>query len=94
MGPIWIAWDNNYNFADVEVVVEPVPAFNSGLRIGHAMSFSEHPQKSLSVWAGVFYQIIQNDTEGSIPLEDIFPGLGSGFVIEQLRDWSETLPPG
>lgn len=24
VGPLWIAWDNNYNFVDVDVVVEPI----------------------------------------------------------------------
>ena len=93
IGPVWIAWDNNYNWADVEVVVEPVPAFNSSLRVGHSIMDATHPQRALSVWAGVFYQTIQNDTEGSIPLTDIFPNAGSGSTIGQLRDWAETLPP-
>jgi len=93
IGPVWIAWDNNYNFADVEVVVEPVPAFNSSLRIGHALAFDQHPQRSLSIWAGVFYQVIQNDTEGSVPLTDIFPNIGEGAGIDRLRDWADTLPP-
>lgn len=92
-GPFWVAWDNNYNFADVEVVVEPVPAFNSSLRIGHAISDVNHPQKTLSVWAGVFYQIIQNDTEGSIGLTEIFPGFGEGNVIDALNNWADGLPP-
>ncbi|MEN2280781.1 hypothetical protein AAGF08_01495 [Algoriphagus sp. SE2] len=92
-GPIWVAWDNNYNFADVEVVVEPVPAFNSSLRIGHAISYFNHPQRSLSVWAGVFYQNIQNDTKGSIAVSEIFPGFGEGKVIEFLDEWADGLPP-
>ncbi|WP_236032603.1 hypothetical protein [Algoriphagus pacificus] len=92
-GPIWVAWDNNYNFADVEVVVEPVPAFNSSLRIGHAIYDAAHPQRSLSVWTGVFYQIIQNDTQGSISVASIFPGFGEGNVIQILNDWADGLPP-
>ncbi len=53
-----------------------------------------HPQRALSVWVGVFYQTIQNDTEGSIPLTDIFPNAGSGMTIDNLRNWADTLPPG
>ncbi len=93
VGPVWLAWDNNYNFADIDVVVEPVPAFNSSFRLGYSVGFDKHPQRTLSVWAGVFYQSIKNDTEGSIPLTDIFPNAGSGNTIDRLREWSETLPP-
>ncbi|WP_205589264.1 hypothetical protein [Mesonia aquimarina] len=49
VGPIWIAWDNNYNFADIEVIVEPVPAFNSSIRFGHAIMNPSKPTNSLSV---------------------------------------------
>lgn len=93
LGPIWIAWDNNYNFVDVDVIVEPVPAFNSGLRIGHTIRFPYKPERSLSVWGGVFYQSIQNDTQGSIALQDVFPNFGNDNVINYLNDWASTLPP-
>ncbi|WP_224483312.1 hypothetical protein [Robertkochia aurantiaca] len=93
VGPVWLAWDNNYNWADVEAVVEPIPAFNSSVRIGHNIASPVNPQRSLSVWAGVFYQSIQSDTRGSIPFKDIFPNAGSGQTIESLRNWAQTLPP-
>ncbi|MEK6479162.1 hypothetical protein WJR50_16570 [Catalinimonas sp. 4WD22] len=93
LGPFFLVWDNNYNFADVEVVVEPVPAFNSSFRIGHNLRDPTHPDKMLAVWVGVFYQVIQNDTEGSIPLQSIFPNIGSGNTIDRLNEWAETLPP-
>ena len=93
VGPIWIAWDNNYNFADVDVVVEPVPAFNSSLRIGHQIPMYDKPERNLSLWVGTFYQIIQNDTKGSIGINDVFPSIGDGFIIEELNNWAETLPP-
>ena len=94
IGPLWIAWDNNINFANIDVLVEPVPAFNSSFRLGHTLRAPYDPQRSLSVWGGVFYQSIQNDTEGSIALTDIFPSFGSGAIIEYLNSWAETLPPG
>jgi len=93
IGPIFLVWDNNYNFADVEVVVEPVPAFNSSFRVGHNLRNPTKPDRMLSVWVGAFYQIIQNDTEGSIPLSDVFPNMGDGSVIDRLNDWAATLPP-
>ncbi|WP_224489232.1 hypothetical protein [Robertkochia flava] len=93
VGPVWIAWDNNYNWVDVEAVVEPVPAFNSSLRLGHTIASPVNPERSLSVWAGVFYQSIQSDTEGSIPFKNIFPSAGSGQTIANLRNWAEGLAP-
>ena len=94
VGPILLIWDNNYNFADVEVVVEPVPAFNSSLRIGHNLRDPLHPERMLSVWVGSFYQVIQNDTQGGILLQNIFPNLGSGAIINRLDQWAQSLPPG
>ncbi|UZD21788.1 hypothetical protein [Algoriphagus halophytocola] len=93
VGPVWLAWDNNYNFADVEVVVEPVPAFNSSFRVGHTIPSINNPQRNLSVWAGTFFQIIQNDTQGSIPVSDLVPELGDGAVIDRLNEWADGLPP-
>ncbi|PZX48540.1 hypothetical protein [Algoriphagus chordae] len=93
VGPIWIAWDNNYNFADVSVVVEPVPAFNSGLRIGHTIPSINNPQRNLSVWAGVFYQNIQSDTRGNISISDLVPNIGDGAIIQDLDEWADGLPP-
>lgn len=93
VGPVWIAWDNNYNFADTEVVVEPIPAFNSSLRVGLSFPDYKHPERGLQVWVGTFYQIIQNDTNGSIPITSVFPGFGSGNFIDTLNDWADGLPP-
>ncbi|WP_199288013.1 hypothetical protein [Robertkochia solimangrovi] len=94
IGPVWIALDNNYNWADVEVVVEPIPAYNASLRVGHTLASPYNPQRSLAIWGGVFYQSIQNNTRGSIPLTDVFPNAGSGETISVLRNWAEDLPPG
>ncbi|MFD2892189.1 hypothetical protein ACFS5J_09215 [Flavobacterium chuncheonense] len=92
IGPVWIAWDNNYNFADVDVVVEPIPAFNSSLRVGHTFMDPIKPTRTLSVWVGTFYQSIQNDTEGSIAIQDVFPNFGDGSKIADLREWADGLP--
>ncbi len=91
-GPLIIIWDNNYNFAEVEVLVEPVPAFNSSLRLAHNFRDPNHPQKMLTFWAGAFYQNIQSDTKGSIAISEIFPSVGSGDNIESLREWAAELP--
>jgi hypothetical protein len=93
VGPVFIVWDNNYNFADVEVVVEPVPAYNSSVRIGHNFPDYKNPQRNLSVWVGLFYQNIQSDTKGSILVSDLLPNLGSGAALEDLNEWADGLPP-
>jgi len=93
VGPLFVIWDNNYNFADVEVVVEPVPAFNSSIRVGHNFMDPLKPDRTLAVWAGVFYQNIRNDTRGSIAINQIFPDAGSGATVDNLRDWADDLPP-
>lgn len=94
LGPIWVAWDNNYNFADIDVVVEPVPAFNSSVRIGLSFPDYRDPEKGIQIWAGTFYQQIQNDTRGSLGVTEIFPGFGDGNFIDALNGWADGLPPG
>ncbi|MDN3204795.1 hypothetical protein [Algoriphagus sediminis] len=93
VGPVWIAWDNNYNFVDVDVVVEPVPAFNSSLRVGLSFPDYKKPDRSLQIWTGTFYQIIQSDTRGSLPVTEIFPNFGEGLVFDRLYEWADQLPP-
>jgi len=94
VGPVVVIWDNNYNFVDVEAIVEPVPAFNSSLRLGHNFMDTKRPDRMLTAWVGTFYQQINNDTKGSIPISSVFPTFGTGDNIQRLRDWADDLPPG
>ncbi len=95
IGPVWLAWDNNKNWANVDAVAEPVPAFNSSFRVGHTLISPQKVDRSLAIWGGVFYQSLQNDTRGSLKLTDIFPKFGTnqGNLILRLREWEATLPP-
>ncbi len=92
IGPLLIIWDNNYNFVDVDAIVEPVPAFNSSVRLGHNFMDPVRADRMLTVWVGTFYQQINNDTEGSIAISDIFPSVGTGENIQRMRDWADELP--
>lgn len=74
-------------------MVEPIPAFNSSLRVGHSILNPVNPEKALSVWAGVFFQNISNDTQGSISIKEIFPQLGEGILIDYMYEWANGLPP-
>ncbi len=94
VGQLVVIWDNNYNFVDVDVIVEPVPAFNSSLRLGHNFIDEKRADRMLTAWVGTFYQQINSDTRGSIPISDIFPSIGTGSNIETMREWASGLPPG
>jgi hypothetical protein len=93
LGPVWVSWDNNYNFANVSVVEKPVPAINSGFRLGHTVLNNRKPYRTLSLWGGVFYQNIKSNTVGNIAFSDVFPGYTEGAGIDYLNQWAETLPP-
>ena len=93
VGPLVVIWDNNYNFVDVDVIVEPVPAYNSSLRLGHNFIDNKRADRMLTAWVGTFYQVIQNDTQGSIPISDVFPSIGTGENIQRLKEWANGLPP-
>ena len=97
VGPVFIIVDNNINFANVESLVEPVPAYNLDARIGHNFVAPTRADKGLAVWVGAFYQKISSDTKGSILISDLFPE-GTGDLEEnfigRLDEWAEGLPLG
>lgn len=93
VGPVLVIWDNNYNFVDVDAIVEPVPAFNSSVRFGHNFLDSRRPDRMLTAWVGTFYQQINSDTKGSLPISSVFPSIGTGNNILRLREWADELPP-
>lgn len=96
-GPVFVVVDNNINFADVEVLVEPVPAYNLDIRVGHNFVNPTRADRGLAIWFGAFYQKINGDTKGSIQIKDLFPdgtdGLQDNF-IGRLDEWADGLPPG
>lgn len=88
--------DNNFNLATTEKLSEPVPAYNFDARIGHNFSSGRYADRSLTVWAGAFYQKIKADTRGSIAIKDVFPGLSpqqQQKIRNRLDEWLNTLPP-
>lgn len=96
-GPVFVVIDNNYNFADIDVLVEPVPAYNLDIRIGHNFVNPRRADRGIAIWFGAFYQKISGDTRGSIKISDLFPdgsgGLQDGFT-DRLDEWVAGLPPG
>lgn len=97
LGPVVLIVDNNINFADVDVLVEPVPAYNLDIRVGHNFVNERRADRGITVWFGAFYQKISGDTNGSIPIKDLFPDGTAGLedqFITRLEDWAGGLPPG
>ena len=96
LGPVFVVVDNNINFADVEVLAEPVPAYNLDMRVGHNFVHPRRADRGLAIWFGTFYQRINGDTKGSITVKDLFPNgsddLQDNF-IDHLNEWASGLPP-
>ncbi|SMO52074.1 hypothetical protein [Solitalea koreensis] len=95
-GPVWVAVDNNYNWANVSVLTDPVPASILCIRVGHTFQDKSKPDRNVAVWFGPFRQKIKSDTEGNVPISSIFPDLTPGKedeFIEDLNNWYNNLPP-
>lgn len=95
LGPVFIVVDNNINFANIASLVEPVPAYNLDMRIGHNFVNERRADRGISVWFGTFYQHIGGDTKGSVTIKDLLPN-GSGNLedhfIEHLNEWADGMP--
>lgn len=94
-GPLFFVVDNNFNYGNIEALVEPVPAHNLDIRLGHNFVNPRRADRGLAVWFGAFRQNINGDTNGSIKIKDLFPngteGLQEGF-IDRLEEWADGLP--
>ena len=96
MGPVIVIIDNNFNWANVEAFVEPVPAYNFDARIGHNFVNPRRADRSVTLWFGGFYQKIKADTDGHIPISSLFPDITpeqADEIRERLDAWVEGLPP-
>ncbi|MBD0833593.1 hypothetical protein ICJ83_15770 [Aestuariibaculum sp. TT11] len=94
-GPVFFVVDNNFNFANVDALVEPVPARNLDIRLGHNFVNPRRADRGIAVWFGAFNQNIKGDTNGSINIADLFPN-GAGELqdnfIGRLEEWADGLP--
>jgi len=88
--------DQNMNWADLEAFVEPVPAYNLDVRIGHNFVNPRRADRSVTIWFGAFYQSIKADTKGTVKVSDIFPGLPpekKEEIKEDFQQWYDDLTP-
>lgn len=97
LGSVFLVVDNNFNWANLDALVEPVPAFNFDARIGHNFINPYRADRGISIWIGAFRQEIKSDTNGQISIKDLFPNGSIGLedkFIAKLEEWATTLPPG
>jgi len=52
----------------MEAFVEPVPAYNFDVRIGHNFVNARRADRSVTLWFGAFDQKIKAHTDGRIPI--------------------------
>jgi hypothetical protein len=96
IGQFILIIDQNYNWADLESFVEPVPAYNLDMRIGHNFVNPWRADRSVTIWFGTFFQQIKADTHGVIYVKDLFPGASPEKITEIKEDfdqWYSHLSP-
>lgn len=73
VGGGWLALDMNFAWSDVDALDKPVKTFVFGPRFGKTFKFKK-PQSQIALWAGGFRVKFSSETNGSLPLIDLFPG--------------------
>ncbi len=71
IGPVFLTIDNNMAWAWLEAVEKPVPAYNFDARVGHSFVHPRHPERSLTIWCGVFFQTLRTETKGDIAMSEV-----------------------
>lgn len=67
----FIALDMNVTWSDVDALDKPAMAFVFGPRFGKTFKLNK-PEQNITVWTGAFRLKLNNETQGSLPLGDIF----------------------
>lgn len=76
VGGGWLALDMNVAWTDIPALEKPAMSFVFGPRLGKTFKMAK-PETNIAVWAGAFRVHIKSDTNGSLPLSDLFPSDGS-----------------
>jgi hypothetical protein len=79
----WIVLDMNFTWTDVDALDKPVFVFAFDPRIGKTFKLNK-PERNISFWVGGFRLKVNRDTNGSLPLSDIFP----------LDEWNQKVNDG
>lgn len=71
IGGGWLALDMNMAWTDISSLDKPAFSYVFGPRLGKTFKLHD-PEKNIAVWVGGFRVHISGDTNGNIPLSDIF----------------------
>ncbi|MDP5201728.1 hypothetical protein [Flavobacterium sp. DG2-3] len=71
IGGGWLALDMNMAWTDISSLDKPAFSYVFGPRLGKTFKLHD-PEKNIAVWVGAFRVHINGDTNGNIPLSEIF----------------------
>jgi len=84
VGGFFLALDMNMTWSDINELEKPAFAFVFGPRIGKNITWANHPEKSLAIWAGGFRVKLNTGTSGSLSTAELFP----------VDEWGKKLDTG
>jgi len=73
VGGFFLALDMNMTWSDINELEKPAFAFVFGPRLGKNITWANHPEKSLAIWAGGFRVKLNTGTSGSLSTSELFP---------------------
>jgi hypothetical protein len=73
IGGFFMALDMNFTWSDISELDKPAYAFVFGPRLGKNITWANHPEKSLTIWAGGFRVKLNSGTSGSLSTSELFP---------------------
>lgn len=83
IGGFFIALDMNFSWSDINELEKPNFAFVFGPRLGKNITWANHPERSLAIWAGGFRIKLNTGVSGSLNIADLFP----------VDEWGKKLIP-
>ncbi|MEO8148627.1 MAG: hypothetical protein ABI723_13360 [Bacteroidia bacterium] len=103
VGGFWMAFDLNCTWTDVSALDKPAFGFVFGPRFGKNFRFKK-PERSVALWAGGFRVKIGSETNGSLPIGDLFATeewktkIDNGYTAvengqQQVDAWWNSLTP-
>ena len=104
VGGFFMALDMNLTWTDIDELEKPAFAFVFGPRLGKNITWANHPDRSLAIWAGGFRVKLNTGTTGSLSTSELFPTEEWGAKIDtgymqvaesqqEVNEWWEGLTP-
>ena len=104
VGGFFMALDMNLTWSDIAELEKPAFAFVFGPRLGKNITWANHPERSLAIWAGGFRVKLNTGTTGSLSTSELFPTEEWGAKIDtgymqvaesqqEVNEWWEGLTP-